>query len=597
MDTPGYPHDPSNGEFGDRFQELADLLQLSGESVYRKLAYERSAEVFRTVPVSVAELVRRGELQALPGVGEAIAAKAEEYLTTGHIRLLDELRDRFPADLVTLMRVPGVGPKTARKLWESLGIADLDALKVAAAAGRIRKLPGMGTKTEEKLLRALATAQAVRANPRRPLLGKVEPLARQLVDRLAALESVEAADYAGSLRRRRETVRDIDLVVASEFPEEVMDAFGSLPELARVDERGGTKLTARTHTDLGVDLRIVPPVSYGNLLQHFTGSADHNVALRGYAQRLGFKVSEYHIEELGTGRLIPCREEMDVYRLLGLAFIPPELREGRGEIEAARDGSLPRLIDTADLRGDLHVHSDWSDGRLTLEAMAVAARERGLEYVCFSDHSQSLAMAGGLTPDRLRDQIRQIRALDARLKGITLLAGTEVDILADGRIDLPDDLLDELDWVTASIHSGFGQTREQIMARLEAALAHPGIDAIGHPTGRLLSRRDPYDVDIDRLVSRAAETGTALEINASYNRLDLCATHARRAKEAGALLVISSDAHTDREFGMLRFGIGEARRGWIEPQDVVNTRPLASFLDLVRSRGGKHPEDGKRTRK
>ena len=584
---------PSNGDFAAHFQELADLLQLKGESVYRRLAYERAAEVFRTVPMSVAELARQGELRALPGVGEAIAAKAEEYLAAGHIRLLDELRTCFPAGLITLMRLPGVGPKTARRLWEELGVSDLDELKQAAEQGRVRSLAGMGPKTEEKLLQALA-AQTSRAGPARQLLGRVEPLARQLVEHLRALPGVTAANHAGSLRRRRETVRDIDLVAASDVPREVMEAFAAFPELARVDEQGETKLTARTHTDVGVDLRIVPSASYGNLLQHFTGSAEHNVALRGFAQRAGFKVSEYHLEELATGRLISCATEQEVYRQLGLAFIPPELREDRGEIEAARDGSLPHLIRLPDLRGDLHVHSDWSDGRLSLEAMALAARGRGLEYVCFSDHSQSLAMAGGLTPDRLREQIQTIRELDARLEGITLLAGSEVDILADGRIDLPDDVLDELDWVTASIHSGFSQPLDRIMDRLEAAMEHPGVDVIGHPTGRLLSRRDPYQVDIARLVSRAAETGTALEINASYNRLDLCAIHARLAKEAGAWLVISSDAHAAAEFDMLRFGVGEARRGWIEPQDVVNARPLEAFRALDRSRGGKHPESGKR---
>ncbi len=567
---------PSNGEFAAVFQEIADLMQLRGESVYRKLAYERAADSFRIQPVSVAELVHRGELRQLPGVGEAIAAKAEEYLTTGHIHLLEELRREFPHGLVELMHVPGLGAKTARRLYEEAGITDIDSLREAAEAGRLRSLPGMGAKTEAKLLKGLSAARPSR--PERQLLGRVEPIAAVLTEHLRTLPAVQAADYAGSLRRRRETVRDIDLVVASETPEEVMEGFAAFPEVAGVAERGRTKLVGRTHGDLNVDLRIVSPASYGNLLQHFTGSADHNVALRGYAQRLGFKVSEYHLEELSTGRLIQCRSEGEVYASLGLPFIPPELREGRGEVESAREGRLPRLIELADLRGDLHVHSDWSDGKSTMESMALAARRRGLEYLCFSDHSQSLAMTGGLTPDRVRRQIEEIQDLDARLGDFTVLCGSEVDILADGRIDLPDEVLAELDWVTASIHSAFAQSVDQIMGRLESAMEHPFIDAIGHPTGRLLGRREPYAIDIERLVIRAAETETALEINASYDRLDLCALHARLAKERGAALVISSDAHGPGGFDLLRFGIGEARRGWIEPADVVNTRPVDVLL-------------------
>ena len=575
--------DPSNGDFADRFQELADLLQLRGDSVYRTLAYERTAETFRTYPTSVAEIARGGGLRSLPGVGEALAGKAEEYLATGHIRLLDELQATFPPSLVTLMHLPGVGPKTARRLWEALGVADTQSLRAAAEAGRIRALPGMGPKTETNLLKAIQTWEG---RSDRELLGHVEPLAEMLAARLRALPQVAAADVAGSLRRRRSTVRDIDLVVASEAPDAVMDAFAQFPEIASVDERGRTKLAARTHTALGVDLRVVLPASYGNLLQHFTGSAEHNVALRGYAQRLGYKVSEYDVEEVATGRSFSFLDEDDVYRLLGLPPIPPELREGRGELEAALQGTLPRLVRRDDLLGDLHVHSDWSDGRVSLEAMAVAARERGLRYLCFSDHSQSLGMANGLTPERVLEQIQVIRALDARLEGIALFAGSEVDILADGRLDLPDEILARLDWVTASIHSGFGQPVAQIMKRLESALDHPAVDVIGHPTGRLLGRREPYEVDIERLVTRAAETGTALEINAAYDRLDLCAAHARLATKAGAMLVISSDAHWPEGYDLLRYGVGEARRGWVEPQQLVNTRSLADFRKALDRRWG-----------
>jgi DNA polymerase (family 10) len=368
-------------------------------------------------------------------------------------------------------------------------------------------------------------------------------------------------------------VRDIDLVAASNEPAAVMDAFAALPEVAKIDERGDTKLVGKTPTGLGIALRIVPPQSYGNLLQHFTGSADHNVALRGYAQRKGYKISEYHVEHLKSGHLLTCATEAEVYASIGIAYIPPELRENQGEIEAAEAGSLPDLIETTDLRGDLHVHSDWTDGRASLEQMALAAQENGLDYLCFCDHSQALAMTGGLNPERLLAQIEAIRQLDARLQGKRLLSGTEVDILSDGHLDLPDEILAHLDFVTASIHSGFGQSQEQIMERLLSAMRNPYVRSIGHPSGRLLGRREPYDVDVEVLARAAAETNTYLEINGSPDRLDLTASAARRAKALGATLVVCSDAHSPADFVNLKFGIGEARRGWICATDVANTQP------------------------
>lgn len=562
---------PANGELAAVFQSIADYLSLDGASVYRTLAYEKAAETFREHPTSVAELALRGELRMLPGVGRAVESKVAEYLDSGAIAMLEQLRATYPEGVLDLMRVPGVGPKKAKHLWTALGVDDLHSLREAAEQGRIRGLSGMGAKTEANLLRALAAAES---RSDRHLIGAVEPTAERLAAALRVLPYVDQADFAGSLRRRRSTIRDIDLVVASNESEIVMDAFASLPEIASVQERGPTKLVARTHSGFSVDLRVVPPEAYGNLLQHSTGSADHNVALRGYAQRAGFKMSEYSIEETATHQAIACRTEKEVYATLGLPWIPPELRENRGELEAAREGRLPRLVTLADLRGDLHVHSDWSDGRATVEEMARAAQAAGLEYICFCDHSQSLGMGKGLTPDRALSQIAEIRAVGARVAGISLLAGSEVDILADGRIDLPDEVLAQLDFVTASIHSGFQEPVGRIMKRLTAACENPHIDAIGHPTGRLLGRRDAYPVDIDRLVALAVETNTILEINASYHRLDLSASHARLARDRGALLMICSDAHSPSGYGALRFGVGEARRGWVEADDVVNTWPL-----------------------
>ncbi len=562
---------PDNGELATVFQTIADYLSLDGASVYRTLAYEKAAETFREHPTSVAELARRGDLRTLPGVGEAVEHKVAEYLDSGAIAMLEQLRAAYPEGLLDLMRVPGVGPKKARQLWTALGVDDLHSLREAAEQGRVRGLPGMGAKTEANLLRALAAAES---RSDRHLIGAVEPTAERLAAALRTLPHVDHADFAGSLRRRRSTIRDIDLVTASTEPEFVMDAFSALPEIASVQERGPTKLVARTHSGFSVDLRVVVPEAYGNLLQHSTGSADHNVALRGYAQRSGYKVSEYGIEDTATHRAIVCRTEKEVYATLGLPWIPPELRENRGELEAAREDRLPRLVTLADLRGDLHVHSDWSDGRATMEEMARAAQAAGLEYICFCDHSQSLGMGKGLTPARVLAQIDEIRAVGAGVPGITLLAGSEVDILADGRIDLPDDVLAQLDFVTASIHSGFQEPLDRIMKRLTAACENTHIDAIGHPTGRLLGRRDAYPVDIDKLVALAVETNTILEINASYHRLDLSAPHARLARDRGALLMICSDAHSPSGFGALRFGVGEARRGWVEADDVVNTWPL-----------------------
>jgi DNA polymerase (family 10) len=563
---------PSNIEIAGVIQMIADYLALDGQSAYRILAYEKAAALFRDHPVSVAEMALQGELRRLPGVGEAIEAKVLEYVATGDMTFLARLRDRYPEGLLTVMRLPGMGPKKTRLIWEEAGVADLRELETAARDGRLRGIAGMGQKTEANILRAIESWTAAVAGQERGrrLRAIVEPQAQRFVDALRALPEVAAADFAGSLRRARATVRDIDLVVASTRPAAVMDAFASLPELARVEAQGDTKLAAATYSGLGVDLRVVPPESYGNLLQHFTGSAEHNVALRGYAQRRGYKISEYCVEHVASGRRISCATEAGVYELVGLRYISPELREDQGEIQAAEAGMLPDLVDLPDLRGDLHVHSDWTDGRASLEEMALAARERGLDYLCFCDHSQSLAMTGGLGPERLMTQQEEIRALDARLDGIHLLSGIEVDILADGRIDLPDEVLARLDFVTASIHSGFSQPSAVIMERILGAMRNPYVRSIAHPSGRLIGRREGYEIDVDALARVAADTGTFLEINGSPDRLDLAAPAARRAAALGARVVVCSDAHAPREFDNLRWGVGEARRGWLTVGDVGN---------------------------
>jgi DNA polymerase (family X) len=565
-------------------QTIADYLNLDGQSAYRIIAYEKAAALFREHPVSVADMASRGELRKLPGVGEAIEKKVLEYVATGDIEFLAKLRERFPEGLLQVMCLPGLGPKKPRLIYENTGVIDMRALERVAREGRLRDLPGMGPKTEENIIRAIESWTAAAAGPDqgRKLRAQVEPQAERMVEALRALPEVLSADFAGSLRRCRSTVRDIDLVVASTEPGAVMAAFAALPELARVEAQGDTKLTAATYTGLNVDLRVVPPGSYGDLLQHFTGSAEHNVALRGYAQRRGYKISEYCVEHVESGRRIECATEAEVYELLGLRYIRPELREDQGEIQAAEADLLPDLIDLPQLRGDLHVHSDWTDGRASLEQMALAARDRGLEYLCFCDHSQSLAMTGGLTPERLMAQQAEIRALDARIEGIRLLSGIEVDILADGRLDLPDETLARLDFVTASIHSGFSQPPAQLMERILGAMRNPYVRSIAHPTGRLIRRREGYEIDIDVLARTAAETNTLLEINGSADRLDLAAPSARRAASLGAKLVICSDAHDPSDFDNLRWGIGEARRGWLTAEEVATAWEWEKVKRLVR---------------
>lgn len=565
-------------------QTIADYLNLDGQSPYRIIAYEKAAGLFAEHPVSIAEMALSGDLRKLPGVGEAIEKKVLEYVATGDIEFLAKLRERFPEGLLLVMRLPGMGPKKTRFVFENTGVADLRDLEKAAREGRLRDLPGMGAKTEANILRAIEAWAAVAAGQEsgRRLRATVEPQATRFVEALRALAQVVTADYAGSLRRCRSTVRDIDLVVASLEPSAVMAAFATLPELARVEAQGDTKLAAVTYTGLNVDVRVVPPDSYGDLLQHFTGSADHNVALRGHAQRRGYKISEYGVEHLESGRVIRCATEAEVYELVGLRYIPPELREDQGEIQAAEAGLLPDLIDLSDLRGDLHVHSDWTDGRASLEQMALAARDRGLDYLCFCDHSQSLAMTGGLTPERLMAQQEEIRALDVRIEGIRLLSGIEVDILADGRLDLPDETLARLDFVTASIHSGFAQPAAQIMDRIAGAMRNPYVRSVAHPSGRLIGRREGYEIDIDTLAQVAAETGTFLEINGSPDRLDLAAPAARRAASRGAKLVVCSDAHAPGDFDNLKWGIGEARRGWLTTDDVANAKGWDGIVEIDR---------------
>jgi len=567
----------TNKEVARILRTIADYLEIKGEVIYKALAYRRAADNIVNLGRDINEVWREGKLRDIPGVGEALSKKLDELLSTGRLGYYEQLQEEIPSGVVELLAIPDVGPKTAKLLWERLGIASVAEAERAARQGQLRQLPGLGVKSEAKIL---AGIQALYRRSERIPLGTAWPVAQEV---LAALENdcpaVQRATAAGSLRRMKATIGDIDLLVASTEPEAVMEAFVSLLQVGEVSLRGPTKSSVILHNGLQVDLRVLPPERYGSLLQYFTGSKAHNVALRGLAQSQGLSLSEYGFKR-GEEEII-CAEEEEVYGALGLPWIPPELREDRGEIEVAQDGTLPELIELADIRGDLHIHTDWSDGAVSLAQMAEAARLRGYRYAVISDHSQGLGVAGGLTAERLREQRAEMDRLNKRFSDFRLLQGAEVEIKADGSLDFPDEVLAELDVVVASLHSGLRQERGRITARLISAMRNPHVDIIGHPLGRIIGQREESAVDIDAVLEVAAETGTIMEVNAIPARLDLDDVHIRRAVEMGVRLAINSDAHNMDGLAAMAYGVATARRGWAEARDVVNTLPLDELLKLV----------------
>ncbi|HXF82834.1 MAG TPA: DNA polymerase/3'-5' exonuclease PolX [bacterium] len=559
------------------FNDIADMLEIKQESPFRITAYRRAARALEGLTEDVARIAERGALTSIPGIGKGIAEKIEEYLRTGTCRYYEELRASLPPGITTLMAVPEVGPKTALMLYERLGISTIEQLEEAARAGRLRTLPRMGAKTEANILKGIALLR--RTKERQPI-GKVLPLAREIVEALRALPEVRDLEVAGSLRRMKETIGDIDVLVTSSRPERVMEVFTTLPRVRQVLARGPTRSSVLLDSGLQADVRVVEPESFGAALQYFTGSKDHNVKLRERAVRAGLKINEYGVFRARDEARLAGRTEEEVYRAVGLPWIPPEVREDQGEIELAAAGKLPALVRLEDIRGDLQMHTRWSDGTETAEAMARAAKERGYEYIAITDHSQSLKFAGGVPVDELRAHIRICRQVSDRV-GIAVLAGTEVDIFPDGRLDYPDDVLAELDVVVASVHSRFAMPREAMTARIIRAMESPHVDILGHPTGRLLGQREAYEVDMERIVEAAVRTGTALEINASPERLDLNDVHARLARERGAMLVVNTDAHSRLELAHMAYGIAVARRAWAEPKHILNTRSLAALRALL----------------
>jgi len=557
--------------------DMADLVELSGDDPFKAVAYRKAARAIDQYPEDVSLLMEQGRLLEVPGVGKGIAGKVEELVRTGTFCLYEELKAKVPPGLRDLLRLPGLGPKTAAQLHQRLGVDSLESLKAALDSGAVRDLPGFGEKKAENLRHSLESLQHVAD---RTPLGHVLPWALPLRDTVAALPGVERAELAGSLRRRRDTVGDVDVVAAADDPPAVLAAFAGLRGVAEVLGQGDSKCSVVLDNGRQVDLRVVRPDQFVTTLHHFTGSKDHNVRLRARAKDRGLKLNEYGLFH-EDGSPVPIRSEEEIYRALGLAYIPPELREDLGEVEAAEEDRLPDLLRLEDIRGDLHVHTRWSDGLATVREMAHAARDRGYEYLAISDHSPSLVVAGGLTPERLRLQWDEIRQAAEEL-GFPILRSAEVDILRDGSLDLPDEVLAELDFVTASIHTGFRQDRETLTQRVLRAMENPHVDSIAHPTGRLLARREPYLVDMDRIIEAAVRTGTCLEINASPERLDLSAEHARQARDAGVMIAINTDAHQVETLEDMWFGVGQARRAWLGPSQVLNARGLPALLDYLK---------------
>src|SRR5918999_527776 len=572
-----------NAEIALAFDELADLYELDGAVVYRVGAYRDAAKAICEATVSVAELARAGRAQEIPGVGKTLAEKIDTLLETGSIPSAQKLKEKYPPGLVEVTRIPGLGPKKTRRLFDELGVTSLDDLRAAEEQERIRALRGFGEKAEENIRIALDAGADGRPEPR-TLLSTALRIAVGLRDALRDHSAAVRVEIACSARRWTDTCKDLDLVATAADPEALAEGFGELPLIGEVHSTGSAGARAVTHTGMSVDLRIVPPESFGNLLQHLTGSKQHNEALRTDAVRRGLHVSEYGVLDDSTGQTHACATEEEVYELLGMQYIPPELRENRGELKAAREGTLPELVTVQDIRGELHCHTTLSDGRNSLEQMARMALERGYEYIAFTDHSASHGFGNDVQPDELRRQIERVRELDAAIDGVELLAGSEVNIHTDGSLDYDDDLLAELDWVIASLHTSFRMGEKEQTERMIAAMAHPLVDAIGHPTGRLIERRAPYPLDVERVAEAAARTGTFLEINANPNRRDLSDTNARIALEAGARIVVDSDAHGVETLANIRYGVATARRAWLSAEDVVNTRPW-SDVDRLRKRG------------
>ncbi len=569
-----------NQQIAKVFNEIADILEIKGDNPFRIRAYRRAAQNIDGLAKDVAD-ISPDELRQIPGIGADLADKIQEYVKTGSLKFYDGLKLEVPYGLLNLLSVPGLGPKTAKLLSDKLKIKDIDDLEKFAREGRLKELPGIKTKTEQNILKGIET---IKRHTGRFPMGRMRPVAEEIMRNLREQSQVKELVLAGSLRRWKDTIKDIDILATSRDPQAVMNAFVRLPQSKEVIMKGPTKSSISTSEGIQVDLRVVDEDSFGAALCYFTGSKTHNIRLRELAVKKGLKINEYGIFDVKTEKKLGGKKETDVYKILGLPFIPPEIREDSGEIEAALNNKLPKLIALEDIKGDLHVHSKYSDGSHDLGELAEMAGKRGYEYIAVTDHSRGLGVAGGMSIDELMKQHKTIKALNKKLRGIKLLSGIEVDIRSDGALDYPDEVLKKLDIVVTAIHSGFRQSRAQLTKRIVSAMQNPFVSIIAHPTGRLIGEREAYEVDMEEVLKTAKETGAALEINAYPLRLDLNDIYIKRAKEMGISMAINTDAHVEYQFDFMMYGAGIAKRGWLEKDDALNTFSYDLLIKRIKSR-------------
>ena len=571
----------NNAQIAETFESIAGLLEMKGEKVFTIRAYQRAARTIERLPMELQDMLRdEQDLREIPGIGKAISEKIAEMVETNSLRYYDNLKAEFPDGILEVMQIPGLGPKTVQRLWQELGVSDIPGLQATIDDGSLSSLPRLGKKTAENIARQI---QFQRSQSKRMPIARAQPICDRLIGSLLdQCPSIGRIVPGGSLRRFEETIGDIDLVCTADDPSEVLNALVSMPNVADIIGHGDTKASVYLSDGIQVDLRVVHERHFGALLQYFSGNLQHNILLRDRANALKLSLNEYGITDRETGVIEEFPDEETLYSRLGLQFIPPELRQGIGEVKAALEDGIPRLVEVSDIRGDLHDHSNWSDGRDPMEAMVLAAKERGLEYLAMTDHSVGRGIANGLSVERLESHMVLVRQLERDIGGIRLLCGTEMDIRADGSLDYDDDVLERLEWVIGSIHSGMGQDAATMTERVIKAMHSPYVDVIGHLSTRLVGERQPVEADYEAIFRAAAETGTALEINASPERLDLRDSHAARARELGVALVISTDAHTVEALNNTRFGVGVARRAWCEPHHILNTLPFDSFLEYLR---------------
>ncbi len=565
----------ANSDVASVLYEIGEILTVKGD-IFRSRAYQMAAQRITALTEDIRAIKARGELESIPGVGKSISAVISEVLDTGQSKVLEELRESLPKGVRDLMELEGVGPKLAMRLNQELGVASIDDLEKAAKEGRVRELKGFGPKKEANIL---VSIDAYRSRQTRFLLGAILPVVDQLTKYMRESDAVLKVEVAGSARRRKETIGDLDVLASSMKPEEVTQRFITMPPVIRVVSHGTTRSTVVLEGQIQVDLRVVAPEEYGSALQYFTGSKEHNVKLRTIGVKKGFKLNEYGLFDRDTDRRVAGEDEEGIYRALGMDLMPPELRENTGEIEAAIEHRLPKLVEEKEIRGDLHIHTKWSDGTATIEEMAEKARSMGLEYIAVTDHTKSLGIARGLDEARLREQVKEIEQLNRELEGFTVLTGTEVDVKADGSLDLPDSVLKDLDFVIASIHSGFKSDVEKMTNRLIAAMNDEYVDAVGHPTGRIIQKRNPYELNLERVFEAAAGQKVMMEINAFPDRLDLSDVNSRAAMQAGCVMEIGTDSHAANQLDFLPLGVSVARRGWLEAEDVANTMPIEKVVN------------------